>query len=40
MRCADRGAMLEPYIDGELSGDALRDLREHLEQCDACRTEV
>jgi anti-sigma factor RsiW len=40
MTCADRGATLDIYLDGELSGDTLRDLSEHLEQCDACPTEL
>jgi anti-sigma factor RsiW len=40
MTCADRSVALDTYVDGELSGDTLRDLREHFEQCDACRTEV
>jgi anti-sigma factor RsiW len=40
MTCAERGALLDTYLDGELSGDALRDLNEHLEQCDACPTEL
>ena len=40
MTCADRGASLDTFLDGALSGDALRDLGEHLEQCDACRTEL
>ena len=40
MTCADRGATLDVHLDGELSGDALRDLSEHLEQCDACSTEL
>jgi len=40
MTCADRSVALDTYVDGEVSGAALRDLSEHLEQCDACRTEV
>jgi anti-sigma factor RsiW len=40
MTCADRGATLDTYLDGELSGDALRDVSEHLEQCGGCRTEL
>ena len=40
MTCADRSIALDTFLDGELSGDALRDLNEHLEQCDACRTEL
>ena len=40
MTCADRSIALDSHLDGELSGDGLRDLGEHLEQCDACRTEL
>ena len=40
MACADRSIALDTHLDGELSGDGLRDLGEHLEQCDACRTEL
>jgi anti-sigma factor RsiW len=40
MTCADRRTHLDAFLDGELSGDALRDLNEHLEQCDACRSEL
>ncbi len=40
MTCADRGTTLDTYLDGELSGDALRDVSGHLEQCEGCRTEL
>jgi anti-sigma factor RsiW len=40
MTCADRSVGLDTHLDGELSGGALRDLSEHLEHCDACRTEL
>ncbi len=40
MTCADRGAALDTHLDGELPADALRDLSEHLVQCDACSTEL
>jgi len=40
MTCANRSVALDTCLDGELSGDALRELNEHVEQCDACRTEL
>lgn len=40
MTCADRGTSLDTLLDGALSGDALQDLRGHLDQCDACRAEL
>jgi anti-sigma factor RsiW len=40
MTCADRGTTLDTYLDGELSGDALRDVSGHLDQCEGCRTEL
>jgi anti-sigma factor RsiW len=40
MTCADYRAAMDAYLDDELPVDARRDLNEHLEQCDACRTEL
>lgn len=38
--CEDYGALLDPYIDGELSGDEAARVREHLTRCDGCRAYV
>ena len=35
--CEDYAALLDPYIDGELSPEDTARVREHLHQCDGCR---
>jgi anti-sigma factor RsiW len=36
MRCDDVAARLGAYLDGELSGEAAEQVRQHLEDCPAC----
>ena len=31
---------IDAYIDGELSNDELNEMREHAENCEACRMEM
>ena len=38
--CEDYAALLDPYIDGELSPEDTARVREHLHQCDGCRAYV
>ena len=38
--CEDYAALLDPYIDGELSPEDTARVREHLRQCDGCRAYV
>jgi mycothiol system anti-sigma-R factor len=38
--CDDYSATIQVYLDRELSGQDLDDFRAHLEQCEACRTEL
>ena len=38
--CEDYGALLDPYIDGELSPEDTARVREHLRGCDGCRAYV
>ena len=38
--CEDYGALLDPYIDGELSPEDTARVREHLRRCDGCRAYV
>ena len=38
--CEDYAALLDPYIDGELSPEDTGRVREHLRQCNGCRAYV
>ena len=38
--CDDNGTTIQLYLDKELSGRELEEFRAHLEECDACRTEI
>jgi mycothiol system anti-sigma-R factor len=38
--CYDYSATIQLYLDRELSGQDLEDFRAHLEECEACRTEL
>ena len=36
IRCDEAVKLLEPYLDRELPDEDVRDLEEHLAQCDHC----
>jgi mycothiol system anti-sigma-R factor len=38
--CDDDSATIQIYLDWELSGQDLEDFPPHLEECEACRTEL
>ena len=38
--CKESSALLDPYIDGELSPEETARVREHLHTCDGCRAYV
>jgi hypothetical protein len=38
MKCAEMRERFSPYLDGELPGDQLQELRQHLAGCEACST--
>jgi mycothiol system anti-sigma-R factor len=38
--CDDYSATIQLYLDRELSGQDLEEFRAHLEECEACRTEL
>jgi mycothiol system anti-sigma-R factor len=38
--CDDYSATIQIYLDWKLSGQNLEDFPPHLEQCEACRTEL
>ncbi len=38
--CDTFAALLDPYVDGELSGEEAARVREHLESCPGCRRYV
>ena len=38
--CDDYSATIQIYLDWELSGQDFDDFPAHLEQCEACRTEL
>jgi mycothiol system anti-sigma-R factor len=38
--CDDYSATIQIYLDWELSGQELEDFPPHLEQCEACLTEL
>jgi mycothiol system anti-sigma-R factor len=38
--CDDYGETIQLYLDWELSGQDFEDFPAHLEQCEACRTEL
>ncbi len=40
MNCKNAQALLSAYLDEELSGREMLDIREHLHQCEACAEEV
>jgi mycothiol system anti-sigma-R factor len=39
-RCDDYSATIQLYLDRELSGQGLEEFRVHLEECEACQTEL
>ena len=40
MNCEQMRAMLDAYIDGELSAEEMRALRDHAAACEDCRNEL
>ena len=40
MNCEQMRAMLDAYIDGELSAEEMRALRDHAAACENCRSEL
>ena len=40
MNCEQMRAMLDAYIDGELSAEEMRALRDHAAACEVCRNEL
>ena len=38
--CDDYAALLDLYVDGELSSDELSDVQAHLDTCPGCRAYV
>jgi len=38
--CGDYGTTIQLYLDGELSGRELEELRAHLEECQVCQAEL
>ena len=40
MNCEQMRAMLDAYIDGELSAEEMRALRDHAAACEDCRSEL
>ena len=38
--CEEFAALLDPYLDGELSPEDAARVREHLAGCDRCRAYV
>ena len=38
--CAEYGALLDAFVDGELSADDSARVREHLKTCGGCRSYV
>ena len=38
--CEEYAALLDPYVDGELSGEEAARVREHVAECSGCRTYV
>ena len=38
--CEEYAALLDPYVDGELSGEEVARVREHVAECPGCRTYV
>ena len=38
--CDDYSETIQLYLDRELSGQDLEEFRAHLEECEACRTEL
>ena len=40
MNCEQMRAMLDAYIDGELSAEEMRALRDHAATCEDCRNEL
>lgn len=38
MNCNERKESISAFLDGELKGKALGDLKEHLEDCSECRS--
>jgi anti-sigma factor RsiW len=40
MNCEDSRAQLDTYLDGELSGERMRELDAHVRSCPACAADV
>jgi len=40
MTCTEMGRLLDPYVDGELDGEYLPEVRTHLSTCAACLQQV
>jgi mycothiol system anti-sigma-R factor len=38
--CDECSATIQLYLDGELNGQDLEEVRAHLEECEACRAEL
>src|ERR1700691_4786225 len=39
MKCVEAQELFSPYLDGAVTGNEMRDLREHLDACSACSQE-
>jgi Putative zinc-finger len=39
LRCAEAAQLLSPYLDGAVTGNEMRALREHLDACSSCARE-
>ena len=38
--CEDFAALLDPFVDGELTPDEMARVQAHLDECPACRAYV
>ena len=38
--CEEYAALLDPFVDGELTPEEMERVREHLEDCPGCRAYV
>ncbi len=40
MKCSNARKLISPYIDGELSAGAKKDIEDHMRACESCRSEM